>query len=129
VIDPTGHEFIYGDCFEWLKRLGKKARTFDAVLLDPPTFSKSKTSGIFRVEKDYGRLLDAALPLLAPGGLLFCSTNSATLAAEDFVASLQRAIVAAGREIEKELFVPQPPDFAPANAGPGYLKTVWLKVI
>lgn len=25
-LDPAAHDWIYGDCFDWLKRLGKKAR-------------------------------------------------------------------------------------------------------
>ena len=128
-LDPTQHDFIYGDCFEWLKRLGKKSRAFDVILLDPPTFSQSKAGGVFKAEKDYARLVDAALPLLAPGGLLFCSTNSATLDAEEFVAMLRDRVSTAGRKVEQQLFVPQPPDFAPSGGGPGYLKTVWLTVM
>src|SRR5208282_3924125 len=41
-LDPAAHDFIYGDAFDWLRRLAKKGRRFDAVLLDPPTFSQSK---------------------------------------------------------------------------------------
>ena len=41
-LDPAAHDFIYGDTFDWLRRLAKKGRAFDAVVLDPPTFSQSK---------------------------------------------------------------------------------------
>src|SRR5207302_8691066 len=50
-LDPAQHEFIYGDVFDWLDRLKKKQRQFDLILLDPPTFSQSRESGTFRVEK------------------------------------------------------------------------------
>ena len=76
-LEPAGHEFIYGDAFDWLRRLAKKERRFDVILLDPPTFSQSKESGVFQAEKDYGRLVTAALPLLKAGGVLFASTNAA----------------------------------------------------
>jgi hypothetical protein len=46
------------------KRLTKKQRQFDVVLLDPPTFSKSKEPGIFRAEDDDGRLVTDALKVL-----------------------------------------------------------------
>ena len=65
-LDPAAHDFIYGDVFDWLKRLAKKGRSFDVILLDPPTFSRSPGRGDFRAETDYGRLVSLALPLLRP---------------------------------------------------------------
>ena len=83
---------------------------------------------MFQTEKDYGRLVAAALLVLKPGGILLASTNTATLAPEDFLANVTVAIRAAGRKIEKQHYVPQPPDFPISLAEPGYLKTVWLKI-
>ena len=127
-LDASAHDFIYGDVFDWLRRLAKKGRAFDAVLLDPPTFSQSKESGIFRADKDYDRLVALALPLLKPEGMLFASTNCATLAPEAFLATLTTAIQRAGRRIVQQHYVPQPPDFPITRAEPAYLKTVWLRV-
>src|SRR5436305_3148961 len=45
-LDPAAHDFIHGDVFDWLRRMAKKQRRFDAVILDPPTFSQSKASGV-----------------------------------------------------------------------------------
>ena len=53
------------------------------MVLDPPTFSQSKENGTFRAEKDYGKLVTAALPLLKPGG--------------DFIRLDERGGVAAGK--------------------------------
>ncbi|MEN9574023.1 MAG: hypothetical protein RL514_1878 [Verrucomicrobiota bacterium] len=127
-LDPTAHDFIYGDVFDWLRRLAKKGRAFDAVLLDPPTFSQSKESGVFRAEKDYGRLVALALPLLKPEGILFASTNCATLSPEEFLATLEATIQRAGRSILQQHYVPQPPDFPITRDEPAHLKTVWLRV-
>jgi 23S rRNA (cytosine1962-C5)-methyltransferase len=95
-LDPAAHDFIYGDTFDWLRRLAKKGRAFDAVVLDPPTFSQSKEHGTFRAEKDYGRLVTAALPVLKPGGMLLASTNAADWLPEDFLAAVETAIRSAG---------------------------------
>jgi 23S rRNA (cytosine1962-C5)-methyltransferase len=127
-LDPAGHEFIHGDAFDWLRRLAKKQRLFDVVLLDPPTFSQSKESGVFRAEKDYGQLVTAALPLLRTGGVLFASTNAADWPPEEFLADLEKAILAANRKILQRHYVPQPQDFPISRAEPAYLKTVWLRV-
>ncbi len=127
-LDPAAHDFIYGDAFDWLRRLAKKGRAFDAVVLDPPTFSQSKERGAFRAEKDFGRLVSAALPVLKPGGILFASTNAADFAPEKFLAEIEASVFQSRRKILKKHFVSQPPDFPVNRAEPAYLKTVWLRV-
>ena len=127
-LDPAQHDFVYGDTFDWLRRLAKKNRTFGAVILDPPTFSQSKESGFFRAEKDYGKLVTAALPVLKPGGVLLASTNAAELPPENFLDLINEAVRGAQRKIIQQHYVPQPPDFPISRAEPAYLKTVWLRV-
>ena len=127
-LDPAAHDFIYGDAFDWLRRLAKKSRAFDAIVLDPPTFSQSKEHGTFRAEKDYSKLVTAALPVLKPGGILFASTNAAGWPPGEFLADVEAAIRAAQRKILQRHYVPQPPDFPVSRAEPAYLKTVWLRI-
>ena len=127
-IDPAAHDFIYGDYFEWTKRFAKKGRLFDAVLLDPPTFSQSKVSGIFRADKDYGELVKSALPLVKPGGVLFCSANTAEWTPEEFLQVLGQTIAVSGRRLTSQHYSPQPPDFPISRHEPAYLKTVWLRL-
>ena len=127
-LDPAAHDFIYGDTFDWLRRLAKKGRVFDAVVLDPPTFSQSKEHGTFRAEKDYGKLVTAALPVLKPGGVLLASTNAADWPPENFLAEVDASIRGAKRKILQRHYVPQPPDFPISRAEPAYLKTLWLGI-
>jgi 23S rRNA (cytosine1962-C5)-methyltransferase len=127
-LDPAAHDFIYGDAFDWLRRLAKKGCAFDAVALDPPTFSQSKEHGVFRAEKDFGKLVIAALPLVRPGGVLSASTNAADWPPEKFLADMGKAIHSARRKILQRHHVPQPPDFPISRAEPAYLKTVWLRI-
>ena len=126
-LDPAAHDFIYGDTFDWLRRLAKKGRAFDAIVLDPPTFSKSKEHGTFRAEKDCGKLVAAALPVLKPGGVLLASTNAADWPPDEFLADVETAVRTAKRKIVQRHYVPQPPDFPVSRAESAYLKTVWLK--
>ncbi len=127
-LDPAAHDFIFGDTFDWLRRLAKKGRAFDAIVLDPPTFSQSKENGVFRVEKNFGDLVAAALPVLKPGGVLLASTNAADWPPEKFLTSVETAVCAAKRKIVKQHYVPQPPDFPISRAEPAYLKTVWMRI-
>jgi len=126
-VDAGAHEFIHGDVFDWLRRLGKKGRRFDVILLDPPTFSQSKDSGVFRAEKDYGKLVAAALPVLSPGGVLFASCNAAELGPERFLEMIDSAFSSADRRVGCREYFPQPPDFPVSRAEPAYLKTVWIR--
>ena len=127
-LDPAGHDFIYGDCFDWLRRLGKKGRRYHGVILDPPTFSNSKQSGAFRVQKDFGTLVSDALTVLHPGGTLLASCNAANWPAEEFLTAVRGAIGRSGRKILAEHYVPQPPDFPITREQPAYLKTCWLRI-
>ena len=127
-VDAAGHDFIYGDAFDWMRRLAKKGRAFDCVVLDPPTFSQSRESGTWQAEKDYGRLIESALPLLKQEGVLFASTNAARLEPEKFVEIIHDVVRESRRKIVQQHYVPQPPDFPITRAEPGYLKTVWLRI-
>jgi len=127
-LDPAAHDFIYGDAFDWLRRLAKKSRAFDVVVLDPPTFSQSKERGVFRVEKDFGALATAALTVLKPEGVLLASTNAADWPPEKFVASIEAAARGAKRKLTNFHYTPQPPDFPVSRAEPAYLKTAWMRV-
>ena len=101
---------------------------FDLILIDPPTFSQSKESGMFQAEKDFGKLVDAALPLLKSDGVLFASTNAARLEPEKFLEMVSASVRSAHRKIVKQHYVPQPPDFPIHRDEPAYLKTVWMQV-
>jgi len=127
-LDPAAHDFIFGDAFDWLRRLAKKGRAFDWIVLDPPTFSQSKETGAFRVEKNYGELVAAALCVLKPEGVLLASTNAAHWPAEKFLEAVSTSVVTRKRKILQEHYAPQPPDFPVSRNEPAYLKTVWLKI-
>lgn len=128
-LNPAEHDFIRGDAFDWLRRLEKKGRRFDVIVLDPPTFSQSKESGVFRVERQLGDLVAAARRVIKPGGVLLACANAAGWPAEDFAATLKRVLP--GKQTEKTEwqghYVPQPPDFPVSRAEPAYLKTIWRR--
>lgn len=119
-LDPAGHEFIAGEAADWLKRFGKKGRKFDAVVIDPPTFSRDKKGKVFRVERDFGALAGAAIDVLRPGGTLLCTTNQRSLGRQAFASLILSG--AADPERWKLDFAPMPPDFT----GEPYLKTCWV---
>ncbi len=73
-LDGTNHRFYRRDVFEFLKTETRK--TWDVIILDPPTFSQSKKmEGTLDVQRDYPKLIQSCLKILSPDGLLFFSNN------------------------------------------------------
>ena len=72
------HKLLRANCLQWLaEQAGLQAKPqFDLIFLDPPTFSNSKKmEEAFDIQTDHLQLLRNATALLAPGGILYFSTN------------------------------------------------------
>ncbi len=126
-IDPDDHDFIYGDALDWMARLAKKGRTFDVVLIDPPSSSTSgrRTKTRWLVERDLHTLIDRGARLCAPGGSLYVSTNLRRMRWDRFLQHIDEGLAAAGRSgtVETQTL---PLDH---RSGPGdlpYLKAAWI---
>lgn len=117
-IDPTDHYFCKGDTFHWLKRFARQGRQFDGIILDPPTFSRDDKGKVFRVEKDYHRLVKLAHACLAPGGWILCCTNCRKLDPRDF-----SRMVRQGAPDCQVTPLPMPPEYT----GEHYLKSLWVQ--
>lgn len=72
-LDVSRHQFIQDDCLEWLRHTHDK---FDVIFLDPPSFSNSKRmQGTLDIARDHVQLIQDAMRLLTPNGILYFSTN------------------------------------------------------
>ena len=80
-IDAKRHRLVKADCLQWLA--GNTDR-FDVIVLDPPTFSNSKSMReTFDVERDHPQLIDTSMQTLNDNGLLIFSSNRRTLTLQD----------------------------------------------
>lgn len=69
------HRYERVDCLQWITAAPEAA--FDLVLLDPPTFSNSKSMrATLDVQRDHANLIRRAMRLLAPGGILIFSNHA-----------------------------------------------------
>ena len=109
-VDKGGsHELVRADCLEWLaahaSRPVVERPRYGLILLDPPTFSNSKSMGdILDLQRDHADLIHKAVCLLDDDGMLLFSTNSRRLALDE--AAL------AGLAVEDITRATVPPDFA-----------------
>ncbi len=71
------NEIIRADCLKFIDEEILCKVLFDIIIIDPPTISRSKKMDqLFDIQIDYLDLITKSLKLLAPGGILFFSTNS-----------------------------------------------------
>ena len=82
-LTEEGHEFIAGDSAKVMARMAERARRFDLVIIDPPSFSQGK-GHVFVAQKDYRDLVETAMSVTEPGGLIACASNTAKLPIEEF---------------------------------------------
>lgn len=73
-IDPDTQEIVVEDVFNYFKYAARKSLVFDMVILDPPSFARSKKR-TFSVAKDYVGLLIDAINITEEGGVIVASTN------------------------------------------------------
>ncbi len=89
-IPTDGHVFTRADARDYLALARKRGWLFDAVVLDPPSFSRSKGKP-FTVRKELIPMARNCLDLLVPGGELLVSTNLSTWPAEDLRREIKEA--------------------------------------
>ncbi len=125
-IDPDEHEFIFGDVFDWLKRFAKKEKKWDLVILDPPTFSRTKQGATFQVEKQYSELLSLALAITAPGGRILCSQNKHTFTKEAFEKTLHTCLQEQVGNAFTLQYSSLPPEFSTSSTQAPASHSFWI---
>ena len=112
--------FVKKDVFSYLEIGNKIGRKWDAIILDPPVFSRGKKgkSRRFSLKNDFDILIKNAFLALVPNGELFISTNFVGLSHEIFHAKLQA--LAEGKRLIKTW---DPPADYPTSRRKYHLKT------
>ena len=119
---PTvDQRFIADDVMAVLPRLARRGEKFDAIILDPPTFSRSPGGKAFQVENDFEKLLVDALDLAERDSHVLLSTNCSTLREHALEVMARYCLKAARRAATFHRQRPLP-DF-PAGTG---ASSIWL---
>lgn len=127
-IDLTSQNIIVEDVFHYFKYAVKKQFSFDMVILDPPSFARSKKH-TFRAAKDYTNLLKEAIAITNNDGIIVASTNCATIDMKKFKSFIDAAF---SHQKDRYQILEQfglPNDFANIKdvKESNYLKVVFIK--
>jgi 23S rRNA (cytosine1962-C5)-methyltransferase len=90
------HDALKADAFAALEELGRKGRSADLVVLDPPSFAPSEKA-LERALAAYRDLVRLGLGVLAPGGLLLVASCSSHVDEPHFLEAVREGAAAARR--------------------------------
>jgi 23S rRNA (cytosine1962-C5)-methyltransferase len=124
-----GVEWIRSDALRWMTAAAEAGERFDLVVLDPPRFARSRR-GVPAALRGYGRLNEAAVALLEPGGLLATFSCSGRVTREAFQGVLAGVAARTGRRLRVVESYGQPVDHPvdPCTPETAYLKGLLLRV-
>jgi 23S rRNA (cytosine1962-C5)-methyltransferase len=127
-IDLEKQNIIVEDVFNYFKYAVRKKLSFDIVVLDPPSFARSKKH-TFSASKDYVKLLKEAIEITNKNGIIVASTNASNFDMKRFKTFVQRAFkeLQTTYSIEENFSLPK--DFrVNENFAQGdYLKVLFLR--
>jgi 23S rRNA (cytosine1962-C5)-methyltransferase len=120
-----------GDAFEFLRKAEESApqKTYDLIILDPPSFTRSKRN-VATARRGYTEINTHAMNLLSNGGILATASCSHHITRVMFIEILTDAAASAGRRTRVLEFYGAAPDhpLLPAMPETEYLKFVVLEV-
>ncbi len=91
--------FEQGDGFQVLDDFLRDGKRFEAIVLDPPKFTRTRQS-VNEALRAYHRLNRVAAELLLPGGILVTCSCSGSVTREDFLQMLAVVAQKCGRDIQ-----------------------------
>ncbi|SOC25174.1 SAM-dependent methyltransferase [Ureibacillus xyleni] len=129
-IDYHTQDIKVMNVFDYFSYAARHELKFDVVVLDPPSFARTKKM-TFSTAKDYPKLLKDALKITNEGGLIIASTNNASFNMKKFKTFIDKAFKETNTryKIVEEHQLPE--DFTVPHNFPefNYLKVVFIKVM
>jgi 23S rRNA (cytosine1962-C5)-methyltransferase len=118
------------NAFDVLKKWSTEERTWDVVMLDPPSFTKTRAS-INKAIAGYKEINLRGMKLVKPGGFLVTSSCTNLVSPQLFLETIQNAAIDAKRKIRQVVFNTQSADhpIIPGQDNTHYLKFLIVQVL
>ena len=116
------------DVFHYFKYASKHELKFDLVVLDPPSFARTKKI-TFSTAKDYPKLLADTIAITEKNGVIVASTNNASFGMKKFKTFIDKAFKETKTKYKIIDQYGLPKDFRANRDFPefNYLKVVFIK--
>lgn len=96
-IDFEAQEIRVMDVFNYFNYAIRNELKWDVVVLDPPSFARSKKMN-FSTAKDYPMLMERAAQVTQSKGVIIASTNNASFGMKKFKTMIEQGLKQAGRK-------------------------------
>lgn len=126
LVNKCRHTTIAGDAFGILDQFSKDNRIFDLIVIDPPSFAKSRKD-VVKAVNAYQRLTQMALSILKPSGDLVQASCSSQVSAEIFFSAINQAAAEYGRPLIEYARTGHPIDHPTTFKEGAYLKCLYAK--
>ncbi|ADN09330.1 class I SAM-dependent rRNA methyltransferase [Sulfurimonas autotrophica] len=127
-IDLEKQNIVVEDVFLYFKYAVRKKLLFDMVVVDPPSFARSKKH-TFSASKDYVKLLKEVIQITNSGGIIVASTNAANFSMMTFRGFIDKAFKELKIKYKVQESYSLPKDFRVAEKfkESDYLKVVFVQ--
>jgi len=128
-IDLDANKIVVEDIFHYFRYAKRKELKFDLVIMDPPSFARSKKYK-FSVDKDFPNLLKDAIAVTAKKGVIVASTNCASFDMKKFKSLILEGFDGDEKryKIEEEFKLPTDFNIYHHFAEGNYLKVVFIRL-
>ena len=127
-IDYEAQDIKVMDVFQYFKYAQRHQMKFDLIVLDPPSFARTKQM-TFSTAKDYPKLLKDTIAITEKNGIIVASTNNASFGMKKFKSFIDQAFkeTSTRYKIVEEFGLPK--DFRVSREFPefNYLKVVFIQ--
>ena len=89
-LNPEEETIRVMDVFDYIQFAKRKGLQFDVIVVDPPSFARTKKR-VFSVSKDYGGMIEDLIDISAPDAVFILASNSASYKRKDFKADIATA--------------------------------------
>lgn len=121
------HLTIAGDAFKVLEQLITEKKSFDIVVIDPPSLAKSSKE-VKMAKKKYAQLAQMGARLTTKGGLLLLASCSSRITEEEFKETHSEVFGRMKQRYQLEEFTGHDSDHPVAFTEGRYLKTAYYRI-
>ncbi|MCA1321484.1 class I SAM-dependent rRNA methyltransferase [Bacillus tianshenii] len=129
-IDEKTQSILVEEVFHFFKYAKRKGLKYDMVIMDPPSFARSKKV-TFRAAKDYTSLVSDAIAITEHDGIIVASTNCSTFGMDKFKGFIDQAFKDNKKKYKILEEFSLPSDFATIKQFKegNYLKVVFVQML
>ena len=101
--------YIVDDCLKFVQREARRGKTYDAIIMDPPSYGRGPGGEVWKIEDELYNLIDSCMGILSNNPLFFVVNSYTTGLSSTSVANLLSQLLCkkyGGRVMSDEIGIP-----------------------